>query len=239
LGGDAGGEGLKNAVSQFEGSWYVAAALAMTIGFALITVKPVGTRPGSLGDELATYVYVTLVLLATINSVLGVWWAGHMVPQVHWHPAANFSKFWFAAMNTSMGHAQQFAKISIEQLLLALVPLCYLNYGIAGLIISTVSLGYFHLQRKTYDYLMQRMRSAYQEGLDSGSPVMDDVSTLPRYFKKPHTEGLFGLLTGQLVSTTCFSLRWLRAPNKTWVQVPVAQVQMPEQPGRNPQKSTL
>jgi hypothetical protein len=21
-------------------------------------------------------------------------WAGHMVPQVHWHPSAHFSKFW-------------------------------------------------------------------------------------------------------------------------------------------------
>ena len=148
----------------------MAAALAMTIGFALITVKPVGTRPGS--DELATYVYVTLVLLATINSVLGVWWAGHMVLQVHWHPAANF---WVPVhLQDHVTCPQQFAKISIEQLLLALVPLCYLDYGIAGLIISTVSLGYFHLQRKTYDYLMQRMRSAYQEGLDSGSPVMDE-----------------------------------------------------------------
>ena len=82
--GDVGGEGLKNAVSNFENSWYVAAALTMTVGFAFLMFQPEGQYPDvSCGmitcDKVATYVFVALSLFGTINSVLGVWWAGHMV----------------------------------------------------------------------------------------------------------------------------------------------------------------
>ena len=140
-GGDSGGAGLKSAMAEFENSWYVAAALAMTVGFAFMTLNPEGKNPGSIGDAVAKYAFLLLSLLATINSVLGVWWAGHMLPQVHWHPASRFSKFWFAALNTSMGHGQQFSKISLQQLVLALVPLCYLYYGLPGLFIALFSIG--------------------------------------------------------------------------------------------------
>ena len=91
---DAGGDGLKRAVHEFESSWYIAAALMMTIGYSLFTVELRGRRPGSWGDAVATYAYVTLALFGTMNSVLGVWWAGHSVPQVHWHPAGEFGKYW-------------------------------------------------------------------------------------------------------------------------------------------------
>ena len=125
-------------MSTFENSWYVAAALTMTIGFAEILYVPEGQHPGSTGDRVAKWLYVGLALFGTINSVMGVWWAGHMVPQVSWHPAAAFSKFWFASMNTAMGRAQQFAKAALQQLVLSLVPVCYLNFGDVGLALSAL-----------------------------------------------------------------------------------------------------
>ena len=72
--------------------------------------------------------YCGLVLFGTINSILGVWWAGHIVSQCTWHPAAEFSKFWYASLSTTMGQAQQFSKIALFQLTLALIPACYLNW---------------------------------------------------------------------------------------------------------------
>ena len=68
-----------------QSSWYIAAALMMTVGFAFVTATPQGKHAGSLGDQIAQYAFVTLSLFGTVNSVLGVWWAGHIVPQVH-HP---------------------------------------------------------------------------------------------------------------------------------------------------------
>ena len=89
---------------------------------------------------------------------------------MHWHLAQNFSKFWFATLNTSMGHAQQFAKISIEQLVLSLVPLCYLYYGWAGLALAASSVGYFWMQLKTWGFLMGRMRTLYKQGSHARKP---------------------------------------------------------------------
>ena len=211
---DAGGEGLKNAVSTFENSWYVAAALTMTIGFAEILYVPEGQHPGSTGDRVAKWLYVGLALFGTINSVMGVWWAGHMVPQVSWHPAAAFSKFWFASMNTAMGRAQQFAKVALQQLVLSLVPVCYLNFGDVGLALSAAAVVYMYLQVRTWGFLMQRMRDAYAEGVSRGSPVLDDVSSLPGCCIGPHSEGVLGWLSCQLVDSTCFSFRWLYDPRK-------------------------
>ena len=211
---DAGGEGLKNAVSTFENSWYVAAALTMTIGFAEILYVPAGQNPGSTGDRVAKWLYVGLALFGTINSVMGVWWAGHMVPQVSWHPADTFSKFWFASMNTAMGRAQQFAKVALQQLVLSLLPVCYLNFGTVGLVLSGASVVYMYLQVRTWGFLMQRMRDAYAEGVARGSPVLDDVSALPRCCGGPHAEGVLGWLTCQLIDSTCFSFRWLCDPRK-------------------------
>jgi len=210
---DAGGEGLKNAVAQFEGSWYVATALTMTVGFAFLMLKPEGQHRGSIGDTIAIFVFVALSLLGTINAALGVWWAGHMVPQVHWHPAAHFSKFWFATINTSLGHSQQFAKISMEQLLLAIVPLCYLYHGQMGLALALFGMGYLYFQLRTWGFLMQRMRDAYDVGRADGLPVMEDASAA--CCPAPHTEGLLGLISCQLLGPACFSLRWIfdrRAP---------------------------
>ena len=207
---DAGGEGLKNAISSFENSWYIAAALMMTVGFALITLKPEGQHPGSLGDRIAMLAFIVLVLAGTVNAVLGVWWAGHQVPQVHWHPAAHMSKFWFASMNTTLGHAQQFAKIAVEQLVLSLVPLCYLNHGVAGLLLAAASVGYMRLQLWTWANLSQQMRTAYQQGIEGGRPVAINVSDVPEPSRMPYTEGLIGLVTCQLIGSTCFATRWMR-----------------------------
>jgi len=212
---DVGGEGLKNAVSNFENSWYVAAALTMTVGFAFLMYLPQGQYPEmSCGiakcDEIALYCYVALSLFATINSVLGVWWAGHVVPQVGWHPAAHFSKFWFASINTVLGHSQQFSKIAIEQLVLALIPMCYLNFGVVGLILSVLSIVYMFLQLKTWAFLMNRMRTKYQDGIQNESPEIEDVTNLPhQYCRAPHMEGLAGWFTCQFLGTACFSFRWM------------------------------
>eukprot|EP00966_Prymnesium_polylepis_P207903 4816096-Prymnesium_polylepis.1 len=45
------------------------------------------------GDLVALYAYFALAVFGTINSSLGVWWAGHGVAQVAWHPAASFGFF--------------------------------------------------------------------------------------------------------------------------------------------------
>lgn len=219
---DSGGPGLKGAVAEFEGSWYVAAALVMTVGFALLMMQPgecvvSSATACSVGDTIASYAFLLLALLATMNSVLAVWWAGHQVPQVHWHPAADFSKFWYAALNTSMGRSQQFTKVSIEQLVLSLIPMCYLNWGWPGLILSTVAVAYFALQLKTWAFLMQRMRNAYEQGVDHGRPILDDTSSLPMSCcGNAHTEGLIGMLTCQLISSTCFSFRWVPKQTQAW-----------------------
>lgn len=205
---DAGGDGLKSAMSNFENSWYIASALTMTVGFALIMLKPEGQNPGSLSDQIATLSFLVLVLAGTVNAILGVWWAGHQVPQVHWHPAAHMSKFWFASMNTTLGHAQQFAKISIEQLVLSLLPLCYLHHGTMGLVLATASVGYLRLQLRTWAALSQQMRAAYQQGIESGLPVAVNVSDVPQSCRAPYTEGLMGLITCQLVGSACFATRW-------------------------------
>ena len=208
---DVGGEGLKNAFGNFENSWYVAAALTMTVGFAFLMLEPKGQNPGSLGDEIAAFAFVGLSLLGTINSVLGVWWAGHMLAQVYWHPAIHFSKFWFAAMNTTMGHAQQFAKIAMEQLVLALLPLSYLQFGYKGLALSTLAFVYFLTQLQNWAFLMQRMRSQYADSLskDNEVPGIVDVAGLHPYLRAPHEEGVLGMLFCQIPSSTIFSCRWL------------------------------
>eukprot|EP00937_MAST-01D_sp_MAST-1D-sp2_P006756 g6756.t1 len=218
-GDDAGGGGLKEAVSAFENSWYVAAALTMTIGFAQIMFVPAGQHPGSVGDDVALYAYVTLVLFGTINSILGVWWAGHGVPQVSWHPACHFSKYWFASLNTSMGRAQQFAKIALQQLVLSLLPLCYLNFGWVGLALAGASVIYMVLQLQTWRHLSQRMRDTYEASLDTAHhprPLVDDVRGLSPSQRNPHVEGLLGWLTCQLVSSGSFAFRWLRDAERPW-----------------------
>jgi hypothetical protein len=128
---NVGGEGLKAAVSTFENSWYVATALVMSTGLGMVMYVPDGfsIKNGevtALSDWVAITTYVILVLFGTMNSTLGVWWAGHAVPQVDWHPAATFGLFWFASLNTTLGQSQQFAKAGIVQLVLALVPLSYM-----------------------------------------------------------------------------------------------------------------
>ena len=225
---DIGGEGLKNAAANFESSWYVAAALTMTVGFAFLMLQPKGQYPGSVGDDVAKYSFLALSLLGTINSVLGVWWAGHLLPQVYWHPAKHYSKFWYASLNTTLGHSQQFAKIAIEQLVLALMPLCYLNFGIIGLILAAISLIYLYLQLRTWKYLMGRMRAKYKQGLDGEKNILEELPThfiahdhcklcvecwFPQYCRAPHVEGLLGWLTCQLLGTACFSFRWLQMVN--------------------------
>ena len=236
---DAGAEGLKNAMSAFENSWYVAAALTMTIGFAEIMYVPEGRHPGSTTDAAAKWAYVCLALFGTVNSVLGVWWAGHMVPQVHWHPAAQFSKFWYASMNTSMGRAQQFAKIAIQQLVLSLLPLCYLNFGAAGLALAAGTVLYMVMQVRTWSYLMHRMRLAYAHGLQSeqragpSHPFLDDVKAFSSCCKAPHLEGTWGWLTCQLVTPFCFAFRWLwRRPNDAEGFLPITQPALGRKAGR-------
>ena len=148
-----------------------------------------------------------------------------MVPQVHWHPACNFSKFWYASMNTSMGRAQQFAKIAIQQLVLSLVPLCYLNFGIGGPMLSAVAVLYMVLQVRTWAFLMHRMRLAYAHGLKSGDPFLDDVKKVYSCCNRPHLEGLLGWFTGQLCTPLCFAFRWLwRRPSDLEGFLPVTQV---------------
>ena len=107
---------------------YIVSALTLTVGFAMIVEKPEGQHPGSWGDDVADVLYFGLVLFGTINSVLGVWWAGHIVPQCTWHPAAEYSKFWYASLSTTMGQAQKFSKVALLQLVLVLIPACYLNW---------------------------------------------------------------------------------------------------------------
>ena len=205
---DSGGDGLKTAVSSFENSWYIAAALTMTMGFGMIMYVPEGRYPGSMGDTVALYVYVALVLFGTMNAVLGVWWAGHMVPQVAWHPASHFSKFWFAALNTTNGISQQFAKVSMQQLWLSLLPLCYLNFGAPGLALSLSSVLYLQLQLKTWAHQMQRMRDGYTEGMASHMPLIDDISHVPFIMRGPHQPGVFGTITAQMLGTVAFAFRW-------------------------------
>merc|ERR1712190_257552 len=106
-----------------------------------------------------------------------------------------------------MGHAQQFAKVSIERLVLSLVPLCYLNYGLMGFWLAVGAAIYMRLQIKTFGVLSQRMRNAYDEGFASGRPVIDDVNDVPSSCRAPHTEGMIGLLTAQLFGTVAFALR--------------------------------
>ena len=76
-----GGEELKGAVSEFENSWYIAAALLLTVGFGLIMLNPEGRHPGSHGDDIARLAFVGLALAGTVNAAMGVWWAGHGTPQ--------------------------------------------------------------------------------------------------------------------------------------------------------------
>ena len=95
------------------------------------------------------------------------------------------------------------------------MPLCYLYHDVPGLVISSLSVGYMWMQMRTWGFLMARMRHAYAEGRRGGVPVVDDVSHLPGFVKHTHTEGLGGLLTGQLIGTLGTSMRWL-APPGSW-----------------------
>ena len=90
--------------------------------------------------------------------MLGVWWAGHIVSQCAWHPAAEYSKFWYASMNTTTGQGQKFSKIALQQLCLALIPASYLHWGYIGLTMAIVSIVYFQLQIETFVFLSQKMR---------------------------------------------------------------------------------
>jgi hypothetical protein len=228
--GDSGGAGLKEAAAQFENSWYIASSLAMTVGFAFLMMNPEPPASGnsttaSADIAVARYTFLSLSLLGTINSVLGVWWAGHSVPQVYWHPARDFSKFWFASLNTSMGNSQQYAKVGMEQLVFALLPLCYIHYGAPGLQLCAASIAYLFFSLKTRGHLMQRMRSAYQEGVDRGTPVMDNTDSLPcPCCKYPYLEGLPGWLTCHILGPACFAFRWCYSPSGDWIGAAAAAV---------------
>lgn len=111
-----------------------------------------------------------------------------------------------------MGHAQQFSKMAMQQLAMALVPLSYLQWGGGGLAVSSAALAYLFLQLRTWAGLMQDMRDAYAEALRVGGPVAADVSALPcGGCRRAHAEGLWGWLTCQLASAWCFALRWRAA----------------------------
>ena len=102
----------------------------------------------------------------------------------------------------------------MEQLVLALIPLCYLNFGVVGLILSVISLIYMYLQLKTWAFLMGRMRKKYQHGLDSNQPDIEDVDNLHQYCRAPHMEGLAGWLSCQLLGGACFAFRWMNHKQK-------------------------
>lgn len=209
---NVGGEGLKGAVSTFENSWYVATALVMTIGFAMIMYVPAGYSIKSgevtaVGDWVAICSYVILVLFGTINSSLGVWWAGHGVAQVDWHPAANFGMFWFASLNTTLGQCQQFAKAGIVQLVLALVPLCYMHYGYFGLGASAAAVAYSYVQVLTWQKMSTLMREGYATGLSHGAPVVLDVADVPEACKRPFSADCASMATGQFVNTLGYAAR--------------------------------
>ena len=209
---NSGGEGLKNAVATFENSWYVAAALVMTIGFAMIMYVPSGysIKDGEVtdaGDWVAICAYIILVLFGTINSTLGVWWAGHGVAQVDWHPAANFGFFWFASLNTTLGQCQQFAKVGIVQLVLALVPLCYMHHGYVGLGASASAVAYGYMQILTWQKMGGLMREGYKTGLSHGEPVVLDVSAVPAALKNPFSAHWASMATGQFGTSFGYALR--------------------------------
>jgi len=209
---NAGGEGLKNATSTFENSWYVATALVMTIGFAMILYVPDGfsVKNGeviSAGDWIAVCTYFILVIFGTVNSSLGVWWAGHGVAQVDWHPAVSFGFFWFASLNTTMGQCQQFAKAGIVQLVLALVPLSYMQYGYFGLAASAFAMAYAYMQILTWQKMGGLMREGFKTGLSQGSPVVLDVADVPPVCKRPFSADLVSMATGQFGNTFGYAFR--------------------------------
>ena len=214
---NAGGEGLKGAVSTFENSWYVATALVMTIGFAMLMYVPEGysIKRGEVrevGDWAAVGSYIILVLFGTINSSLGVWWAGHGVAQVDWHPAATFGFFWFASLNTTLGQCQQFAKAGIVQLVLALVPMSYMQYGSLGLVASAAAMVYAYMQVLTWQKMGGLMREGYKTGMAHGSPVVLDVSDVPAACKQPYSAHWASMATGQLGNTLGYAFRsWFGA----------------------------
>lgn len=209
---NVGGEGLKGAVSTFENSWYIATALVMTIGFAMIMYTPDGfsIKNGDVttaADYLAIASYIILVLFGTVNSTLGVWWAGHGVAQVDWHPAASFGLFWFASLNTTLGQCQQFAKVGIVQLVLALIPLCYMHHGYFGLVASAAAVGYMYLQIGTWQSMSNLMREGYATGLSRGAPVVLDISDVPAAVGRPFTADPLSMATAQLANSFGYALR--------------------------------
>jgi hypothetical protein len=190
----------------------VATALVMTIGFAMILYVPSGYsikdgEVSSASDWVAICAYVLLVLFGTVNSTLGVWWAGHGVAQVDWHPAANFGFFWHASLNTTLGQCQQFAKVGVVQLVLALLPLCYMQFGYFGLGASTAALAYAYMQLLTWQKMGGLMREGYKAGLSHGAPVVLDVSDVPPALQTPFSAHWAHMATGQFGSSLGYAMR--------------------------------
>jgi hypothetical protein len=171
---DAGADGLKAATLNFANSWYVAAALTMTVGFAMVlTVPPVDDEDGFA--EWARWTYLTLTIAGTMNSFLGVYTAGHAVAQAGWHPAAYYSNAYTTHNMMLAMKAQDYAKISMQQLILAILPYCYLNHGRDGFIIAGVFEVYAMLQLKNFDVDFTCMRKLTHEATQK-------PNELPRYY---------------------------------------------------------
>lgn len=144
---DCGAEGIKNATLEWSHAWYVGVALAMSVAFAMLIFRPARinrdeTHP--LDEQIALYVYLGFTLRACYLSLGILLSCAVWVQQASAVPAADYSKFLAACTLETKPYLDDpgdMVPCLFGQLLIAVVPLCYLEYGLLGMCFGLAAFG--------------------------------------------------------------------------------------------------
>jgi len=130
LGTDVQAEGFKAAIVDNGNGWFVGSALVLTIGFSLLAVDTSARSESSIEDDIATLIFVFLVILSIVSSSVGIFVGAHFVEDMTMVPAALYGELG-CSMQQQWNHITPFrwTHLSVLALSLSTVPLCYLMHG--------------------------------------------------------------------------------------------------------------
>jgi len=167
---DKSAEGLKLATIEWSQSWYVGVALAMSVAFAMLLFRPKPMAGEySLAQQIALYVYLAFTLRACYLSLGIIMSCAMWVQQASAMPAADYSPFLAACTLPEKPYLDDpgdLVPCLFGQLIIAAVPLCYLEYGLVGLVLALVALYRYLVICARNFYGWQRAMAGFEARLD-------------------------------------------------------------------------
>lgn len=166
---DRGAEGLKLATIEWSQSWYVGVALAMSVAFAMLLFRPKPMHGEySSVQQFALYVYLAFTLRACYMSLGIIMSTAMWVQQASAMPAADYSQFLAACTLPEEPYLDDPGDLTpclFGQLIIAAVPLCYLEYDLVGLAFGLIALCRYVIMCARNFYGWQRAMAGFEARL--------------------------------------------------------------------------